>query len=260
MTEQGTLEMTETAITKIEPGQQISERHEQQNSTAAVLNMITKAAINPDVDVEKMERLMAMHDRIVARQAEGEFNDAMAKAQAEMRPVAADADNPQTKSKYASFAALDRALRPIYTSHGFSLSFDTGDGAPEGYVRLLCYAGHRMGHTRTYRADMAADGKGAKGGDVMTKIHATGSAFTYGQRYLLKLIFNIAVGDDDDGNAASGGPSVSAEEKAELIDLIKEVGADTAKLCKYLGVAAIDYLPASRFLEAKAALEKKRKA
>ena len=96
-------------------------------------------------------------------------------------------------------------------------------------------------------------------GDVMTKIHATGSAFTYGQRYLLKLIFNVAVGDDDDdGNKAGGGASVSAEEKAELIDLIKKSGADTAKFCKYLGVAAIDYLPAARFLEAKAALENKR--
>jgi hypothetical protein len=50
---------------------------------------------------------------------------------------------------------------------------------------------------------MPADGKGAKGGDVMTRTHAAGSAFSYGQRYLLKLIFNIATGEDDDGNAAS---------------------------------------------------------
>ena len=37
----------------------------------------------------------------------------------------------------------------------------------------------------------------------MTKTHAAGSALTYGQRYLLKMIFNIAIGSDDDGNAAS---------------------------------------------------------
>ena len=31
--------------------------------------------------------------------------------------------------------------------------------------------------------------------------HATGSAVSYGQRYLLKMIFNVAVGEDDrDGN------------------------------------------------------------
>lgn len=49
---------------------------------------------------------------------------------------------------------------------------------------------------------MPADGKGAKGGDVMTKTHAAGSAMSYGQRYLLKMIFNLAVGDDDDGQKA----------------------------------------------------------
>jgi hypothetical protein len=50
---------------------------------------------------------------------------------------------------------------------------------------------------------MPADGKGAKGGDVMTRTHATGSALSYGMRYLLKMIFNVAVGeDDDDGNDA----------------------------------------------------------
>jgi hypothetical protein len=33
--------------------------------------------------------------------------------------------------------------------------------------------------------------------------HATGSAVTYGMRYLVKMIFNVATGEnDDDGNAA----------------------------------------------------------
>jgi hypothetical protein len=119
-----------------------------------------------------------------------------------MRPVAADASNPQTKSKYASYAALDSVLRPIYTKHGFGLSFDTGEGAPTGWVRVLCYVTHAGGHARTYHADMPADGKGAKGGDVMTITHAVGAAMSYGMRYLLKMIFNVAVGEDDrDGNA-----------------------------------------------------------
>ena len=48
-----------------------------------------------------------------------------------MRAIAADANNPQTRSRYASYFALDNAVRPIYTKHGFSLTFDTGDGAPD---------------------------------------------------------------------------------------------------------------------------------
>ena len=49
---------------------------------------------------------------LLADEAEQAFNEAMTRAQAEMRPVARDANNPQTRSKYASYVALDRALRP----------------------------------------------------------------------------------------------------------------------------------------------------
>jgi hypothetical protein len=119
-----------------------------------------------------------------------------------MGPIATDSNNPSTKSRYASYFALDKSLRPIYARHGFALSFGTGEIPQENYIRVLCYVSHSAGFTRTYHVDMPADGKGAKGGDVMTKTHAVGSGMTYGQRYLLKMIFNIAIGSDDDGNAA----------------------------------------------------------
>lgn len=169
---------------------------------------IIAAARDEHVNVEKMERLLVMHQQIAARDAEQHFNAAMSAAQAQMGRVSADAVNPQTRSHYASYAQLDRHLRPIYTAHGFALSFDEGDGAPENHVRVVCYVSHSAGHTRTYRCDMPADGKGARGGDVMTKTHAVGSGKSYGKRYLLKDIFNVAVGeDDDDGNAADGTPT-----------------------------------------------------
>jgi hypothetical protein len=158
---------------------------------------------DPDVSADKLERFLAMRDRMSAKEAEQRFNVAMSQAQAKIRHVAADSDNPQTRSRYASYAALDKALRPIYAEFGFALSFDTGDAPQPEFVRVLCYVSHQDGHARTYRVDMPADGKGAKGGDVMTKTHATGSAVSYGMRYLLKMIFNVAVGDDDDdGNKA----------------------------------------------------------
>lgn len=178
----------------------IAHRGEVVDAAASLLQIITAAGRDPQIDIEKVERLMLMHERIVARSAEAAFNDAMARAQAEMTPISRDAVNPQTKSRYASYAQLDDALRPIYTRHGFSISLDTGTGAPEGELRVLAYVGN-SGHTRTYTLDVPCDGKGAKGGDVMTKTHAKGAATTYGQRYLLKMIFNVAVGElDNDGN------------------------------------------------------------
>ena len=163
--------------------------------------MFERIAANPDVSVDKLQALMDMQRTLLSDRAKVAFSAEMSEAQREMRPVAADATNPQTRSKYASYDALDRKLRPIYTKHGFSLSFDTAESTLPEHVRVLCYVEHSDGHSRTYRVDMPADGKGAKGGDVMTKTHAVGAAMSYGMRYLLKMIFNVAVGEDDrDGN------------------------------------------------------------
>jgi len=187
------------------------------------LSLFQRLAVDPNASVEKIERLMALWERGEARKAETAFNAAMSEAQTEMRPISADAENPQTRSRYASYAKLDSKLRPIYTTHGFALSFDTGEPIAPDTIRLLCYVSHTAGHARTYKCDMPADGKGAKGGDVMTKTHATGSAMSYGMRYLLKMIFNVAVGeDDDDGNRAAVQPAkgdpLSADE-SWLVDL-----------------------------------------
>lgn len=209
---------------------------------SSMMEVISRAAADPKTDVEKLERLMAMAERVEARSAEQAFSAAMTKAQGEMGRVSADATNPQTRSNYASYAALDRAVRPIYTQHGFALSFDTAPDAGPDMVRVLCHVSHSGGHSRTYQIDMPADGKGAKGGDVMTKTHAVGAAMSYGSRYLLKLIFNIAVGeDDDDGNSASTNPDgpISADQLVTIQEVIERTNSDPEKICKAFKLAAL---------------------
>ena len=222
-----------------------------------VLSMIERAARDQTVDVSKMRELLDMRKQVIQERASEAFDVAMVEVQKEIRAIAADASNPQTKSKYASYLALDRVLRPIYTKHGFALNFNTAEGAASDYVRVVCDVS-RQGHTRRFQVDMPADGKGAKGGDVMTKTHAVGAAMTYGQRYLLKMIFNIAVGDDNDGNGQAPTGPISEAQLRQLIDLADEVGADKKKFCEYMKVAGMAEIPARDFLKAKTALEAKR--
>lgn len=187
--------------------------------SSGLMEVIARAARDPSVDIDKMERLIAMQERVQAREAELAFNQALNAAQSEMRPIAANASNPQTKSRYASYDKLDRVLRPIYTEHGFSLSFDEDDSPKPDHVRVVCYVSHKSGHTRTYHRDMPADGKGAKGGDVMTKTHAAGAAGSYGARYLLKGIFNVSVGEEDeDGNAPRPKLAMVSDSDVALIE------------------------------------------
>lgn len=159
-----------------------------------------RLAIDKGAPIETIERLMALQEKMLARQAEIDFNEALNRVQSKIKRVSADLENSQTHSRYASYAAIDRAIRPIYSEEGFSLSFTEEDCPKPEHVRIVCFVS-KGAYTRQYRKDMPADGKGAKGGDVMTKTHAAAAADSYAKRYLVKDIFNVAIGaDDDDGN------------------------------------------------------------
>jgi hypothetical protein len=179
----------------------VKEQHPVAHEATAVLSMIERVACDPSVDVMKLEKMLDLQERVLNRQAEQEFYAALNACQRAMGRISADAENPQTRSRFASYAALDRALRPIYTEQGLSISYDTVPSQQPEHITILAYVSHPTGFTRRYSVDMPTDGKGAKGNSVMTTTHATGAAMSYGMRYLLKMIFNVAVGESDtDGN------------------------------------------------------------
>jgi hypothetical protein len=250
------------AVPEKEPGQQVAVQHSPA-APAALDQQILMAASDPRVDVAKMRELTELRRQLRMEEAEDIFKHALAEAQREMRPIEADAANDSTKSKYATLYAVDKALRPIYSKHGISVSFNTADCPIPGHTRVLAYVERGL-FTRQYQYDVAVDTKGPKGNDVMTKTHAGGSALSYGKRYLLLMIFNVTIDGgrdrDDDGNAAAGIFKIDAEQLAELIKLADEVGADKAKFCVLMGVSSLADIPLKRFEDAKAQLNRKKKA
>jgi ERF superfamily len=220
---------------------------------------LIQSAIMQGASIDTIERLTKLQREMVEYEAKVGFNEALHRAQTKMRRISADATNPQTKSRYASYPQLDRVLRPLYTEEGIALSFDTVDCPINEHVRVVCDVS-RGGYTKRYQIDMPADGKGAKGGDVMTKTHAMGAGVAYGMRYLLKMIFNVAVGEDDkDGNDPNGAgdsvPMVEAE-VIKYLDWIDEAG-NVEDLQKYylnavkLADEAKDDRAKNAFVEAK---------
>lgn len=174
------------------------------SESAMMIQMIQRAAADPSVDVDKMERLMQMHERFVDRSAAAAFNAAMVRAQQRIKPVARRALNTQTNSTYAKLEDVDQEISPIYTNEGFSLSFGTDDSPLAGHVRVICDVMHAEGHTKQYKADLPLDATGIGGKTNKTGVHAHGSTYSYARRYLTLMIFNVAmVKEDDDGNGAS---------------------------------------------------------
>jgi hypothetical protein len=141
--------------------------------------------------------------------AEVDFNEALTRCQEEIKRVAPDKE--VNGKKWASFQALDKEIRPVYVRYGFALSWDTAESSIPEHVLVVCYVSKGL-YTRRYQIPIDASGKGAKGGDVMDKPKAMGSALSYGQRYLVRAIFNIAIGEED---AATNGELLEAIKKIE---------------------------------------------
>ena len=250
-----------TAMTKIEPLQPTAVMQRPSDATA-ILSMLERVAADPAQSVERLEQMFGLYQKVEAENSRKKFMSAFAMAQSEMGPIVKDANNPQTKSKYATHSALDAVLRPIYAKHGFAVSFDTTDSPLAEHVRVLGHLIHKDGHERRYQNDMPADGKGAKGGDVMTKTHAAGAAMSYGKRYLLIGIWNLALIDKDtDGNRPIDTGPISEAQFKEIADLIRVTETDLDKFLAIGGLESLSDMPSNQFLKAKALLQaKQRKA
>jgi hypothetical protein len=222
--------------------------------------MIERAARDPSIDMERLERLIQMRDAAQLRQAASDFSYAMAQVQKELTPIARDCNNPQTRSKYASYYAIDRVLRPIIGRYDIRISFDTADNGPDDHVRVIAIVSLGM-HTERYHYDSPVITAGFKGTANMTLTHAKASAVTYGRRYLVGMIFNLSTGEnsDDDGNAAGGmGATISDDQLMQLEMIMQEVGANFEAFCKLLKVESLDKLPSRQFDSALALLNLKK--
>ena len=240
------------AVAKVTPGSPPAP----QSEAASMFSMIERMATDTSVSIDRVEQAFTFYQKVRDDQARKAFTSAFIAAQMEMEPVRKAADNPQTRSKYATFEALDAAVRPIYTRHGFGVTFSTAESNKPDHIKVICHILHADGFERDYPLDVPADGKGAKGGDVMTKTHATGSAITYGKRYTFGAAWNIITTErDDDGNKAGGaGGTITAKQVAELDALIEATGSDKVKFLAIGNLTALEDMPARDFEKAKAVL------
>ena len=178
-------------------------------------------------DVEVLKAMVSLKKELDADVAKKKFYNAFAKVQKEIKPVLETKRNTQTQSNYAPLENMNAMIMPIAAKHGFSMTFNQGESKKEGYLRILGELAHNAGHLKDdYFVDLPIDDKGIKGTVNKTLIHGTSSTFSYGQKYLVKLMFNIStIGEDDDGNAAGGkvvNDTITDEQAEELNILIGE--------------------------------------
>lgn len=182
--------------------------------SATILQVIQRAAADPQCDIEKMERLMAMHERMQARNAEAEFSAAMAAMQCDI-PSIAERGKGHGIIRYATFEDINDVIKPIMQKHGFAISFKVEHtGAGVSVTGILM---HRSGHREQTTMLLPSDTSGSK-----NAVQAVGSSTSYGKRYVMSALLNITTrGEDDDGHAAVPTANVTPAQVASLASMLE---------------------------------------
>ena len=115
---------------------------------------------------------------------------ALASAQSEMKNAKLNKVNPHFKSKYADLAEIRDTVTPALSKHGIAVV--NGTDATDGGLHVVTRLIHKSGQWIESRFPIAYD-----------KPQTMGSAITYGKRYNLAAVANIAADEDDDANAAN---------------------------------------------------------
>ena len=224
-----------------------------------MVSMIERLVLNPNADLDKLERMLALkreHDRDNARI---EFSAALASARAKIPPIIKDAtvDFSSTKGRthyrHETLAGIAKAIDPILSEFGLSYRFRTEQG--NGGVRVTCIISHAHGHCEETSLVCAPDGSGSK-----NPFQAVGSAVTYLQRYTLKAALGLSAEMDDDGQAAAPRRDdplprqqrredhpVTQGQYDQIREKADEAGVSEDQIAQAAGVEHLHDLPATKF-------------
>jgi len=223
------------------------------DSAATVLALINRVALDPDADVEKLDRVMALYERLNAKETELAYNAAKGRVLKKLadikivknKPALYEIEKGKPQSgtcaafKYAPLGEIDKHLRPLLAEEEMDLSY-SDDPLEGGCILIRGRLKHLpSGHYEDSFMPAPLDTTGGK-----SQVQAVGSTNSFLRRYVLCNIFNIVVvDDDDDGN---GGTIDEAQTKT-ILDLIKtaKVGPKFLKYMKAQSVAEAGSLEAA---------------
>jgi hypothetical protein len=128
-----------------------------------------------------------------------ELAPALAKAQAAMKAATMDGENPHFRSRYATLASINDAVKKPLADHG--LCVVQGVGAGEGTAKVSTMILHSSG-------EWIASELALPVGERATP-QAIGSAISYGRRYGLAALCGVVSDTDDDGEQAEAAAKTS---------------------------------------------------
>lgn len=179
-------------------------------ATMTMMGLIDKAVMSGNIDL--VGKMMDYQERFEKNEARKAFNNALADAKAEIKPI--------LKSRHVGFEAANGGkdvdynhedlagiadhIDGILAKHGLFYRWKPTNDFDSGKVSVTCIVSHRLGHSEETPLHAKIDAGAGK-----NHLQALGSAITYLERYTLKAALGLASKHDDDGQAA--GPRIHIE-------------------------------------------------
>ena len=219
-------------------------------------------AIEKEGTVDVLERLVALRNTEMERQAREAFFDALARFHRVVPPI------PRTKrgasfvdkagvehvTWYAPLDGIQKIANPIL--HPLGLFYSWSNEATEKAVTTHCTLRHVLGHSET--SSMALPVSGPPKSSVT---QASSGTRSFGKRITLSDVLGISTCDEHDGAGSDdAGETVSFEQLTNLEGLYDEVKlrVDFPKFCAFFGITKLSEMPAAKYGQAIDMLERKR--
>lgn len=163
----------------------------------SLMDIIERATKDPNVDVNKLHQLVDLNIKMMEKQAEIDFNQAMTRLQRLLPTVHkkgvisfTDKNGVVRETPFAKYEDIHRAIQPLLTKHNFSVSFNTYS---DDKIFMKATLSHISGHSRSAEMRLPLDTSGSK-----NNLQAAGSTISYAKRYLVCMLLNIVTTDEDD--------------------------------------------------------------
>jgi hypothetical protein len=172
------------------------------------INQLFAQAIDKNVAVETMEKLLSMRQQLKSEWARERYHTALAAFQQECpiikkTKIVMNKDGKTERYRYAPLDSILNQVRDLIAKHGFNYHVAA---AIEGRaVTATCIATHKDGHSEQSSFTVPIDPDA-----YMNEAQKFASALTFSKRYSFIDVFGILTGDEDDDAVKI---SVTAESK-----------------------------------------------
>jgi hypothetical protein len=213
------------------------------SESTALLSVIERAARDPSVDLDRMERLLQMHRQLMQDRSKVAFAAALARLQPKL-PIIAERGSIKNKeggvqSRYALWEDIVGVITPVLAMEGFAISFRISH--PEKQIGVTGVLTHAEGHSEETTIVLPADTSGSK-----NAVQAVASSVSYGKRYTAGALLNLRTGELDDDAQTFNAP-ITEEQVKRLRALLAEAGVNEADFLKSWKLSKLEEIPAFNF-------------